>query len=296
MKFQETKILFHTLVKRNWATDGQEPIDEPFYLVEQILDFIIKLPKKERFYEFKSNKFCFIDYLDIDGATISGCFKSARNEFRPNLIDRRTGNERRNPKQKTEGDIEKTHFIIKIDKDQDEVFLFLESNFDGISVLNFINYVNVFAKRYSEIKKLGLRFSVKHFVIPRNNFLTELEKLSRTKIAEVYVDKKVLGNEFLKYSNRTMSVQHDIMLQIKAERQQDIKTLVVDLFSKYSSKRNDTISKIRIKGVDEEGNDAVVDTSFMGLIEYISVKIEEDTGSLSSLEFFAELKKIVNFF
>ena len=37
--------------------------------------------------------------------------------------------------------------------------------------------------------------SIKHFVIAKNNFLTELETLNRTKMAEIYFDKHLLGSK-----------------------------------------------------------------------------------------------------
>ena len=53
---------------------------------------------------------------------------------------------------------------------------------------------------------ISRRFSIIKEDIPVNNFLTELERLQRTVLAEVYVDKKLLGSDALEFSNRIISL------------------------------------------------------------------------------------------
>lgn len=297
MSTKETKIQFFALIQKNWKTSSQKDIEEePFYLVKEVLEFTSKQAKTKRFYDLKNNKFCFLDSLEIEDDFCSGFFKSARDQFRPNLVNKRTGAERKNPKEKSEGDIEKTHFVIKIDKLNNEVYLFLEHNHAGISILNFINYLKNFSNQYTAKKGIESRFSITYQVIARNNFLTELEKLDRTKIAEVHVDKKILGNDFLEFSNRTISVQQDVLLKIKAERKEDIKNLAIDLFNKFSGSKDDSISKIRIYGTDENGNQTFIDTSFMGQIDYIPANLDNDTGEAITEDLLSQLIKIARNF
>lgn len=297
MKTKDTKIQFYALIKRDWKSPKQENILEtPFYEVNNILEYISKLGKKKRFYDLKNDKFCFLDSFTIDNNYCSGFFKSARNEFRPNLINKLTGNERKNPKEKTEGDIEKTHFVIKIDPSNEEVYLFLEHNHTGISVQNIVGYLNKFGREYASKKNISSRFTIFHQIIARNNFLTELEKFERTKIAEIHVDKNILGNEFLNYSNRTVSIQQDVLLKVKAERSEDIKNFAVDIFNKFSGKKDNSISKIRIYGQDENGNETFIDTGFMGQVDFIPVKLDDDTGEAVTQDLIDGIRKIANTF
>jgi hypothetical protein len=181
---KKVKVTFHTLVQRMWKKRNEDEIKErPFYLVEGVLTYVNKLAKKAKFIDLKGNKFCYLETIskqeiNDNVVLLSGFFKSARNEFRPDLINKRTGAERKNPKEITEGDIEKTHFIVKIDKDQKEVFLFLENNFYGVTINNIIDYLTNFSQKYCESKGNKKNFTIVHFEIPRNNFLTELEALS----------------------------------------------------------------------------------------------------------------------
>lgn len=152
-------ITYHRILQRMWKNNND--VEEkylPFYMIGDIFKYIKTLRKKDKFFELKNDKFCFIDSVDediIDSNIIlyKGYFKSARNEFRPNLINKVTGNERKNPKEITEGDIEKTHFVIKVSKSDKEVYLLLEKNYYGITSNNFINYISGFTKSY--IEKMG---------------------------------------------------------------------------------------------------------------------------------------------
>ncbi|MDO5616451.1 MAG: hypothetical protein Q4G16_09685 [Cruoricaptor ignavus] len=297
MSSKEIKIQFYTILKKNWKSSDEKDTEiEPFYIIPDVLGYISKLAKKNKFYELKNNKFCFIDKVEINDNICSGYFKSARDQFRPNLLNKQTGAERKNPKEKTEGDIEKTHFVIRVDKKNEEVYLFLEHNHTGISILNFINYLKEFSKKYSVKNKLETRYSLTYQIIARNNFLTELEKLEQTKIAEIHVDKKILGNEFLKFSNRIVSIQNSVMLQVKAERKEDIKNFAVDIYNSFSKGKEDAIDKIRIYGLDENGNKTFIDTDFMGQIDFIPVQLDSDTGEAQTDDLLKQLNRIATNF
>lgn len=297
MKTKETKIQFFSLLEREWKSPNQEDIVEvPFFNIIDTLEYVSKLSKKKRFYDLINDKFCFLDTFSKDNIFCSGYFKSARNEFRPNLINKSTGDERKNPKERTEGDIEKTHFVIRVDLSNSEVYLFLEYNHTGISIQNIINYLNKFGREFATKKNISSRFTIFYQMIARTNFLTELEKLERTKIAEIHIDKRILGSDFLNFSNRTLTIQKDVLLEVKAERSEDIKNFAIDIFNKFSGKQDDSISKIRIYGQDENGNETFIDTSFMGQVAFISANLDDDTGEAVSIDLLHGIRKIANSF
>lgn len=294
---KDVKISFHTLIQRMWKVKSEDQIVEnPFYIIQEIIEYVSKLPKKHKFYDLKNNKFCFLESVKIsteNEVIISGVFKSARNEFRPNIINKRTGNERPNPKDLSEGDIEKTHFLIKFS--QNEVFLFFEHNFFGLTINNLINYFTFFCDKYFENKGLKRNFTIIHSIIPRNNFLTELERLKRTRIAEIYFDKKLLGSDSLNFSNRTASLKKDLILTAKAMTNESISGMVIDCFNLLNIK-DSNISKVRVYGMDDENNEIILDTSFMSKIEYTNVDLDLTTGELNSTQLLSGLKIISNSF
>ena len=180
---KERKISFHTLIKRTWKTHDEEA----YVMILDVIKFVLKLKKLERHYELKDSKFCFLEHARIekssdDSIAISGFFKSARHKFRPNLVDKVTGDERKSPKRITEGDIEKTHFSIKICSE--EVFLSLEVNGNGITINQLVNYFQSFSKLYSLEKKLKKGYSIIFTKVGRGDFLDAVKKMKRARIAE----------------------------------------------------------------------------------------------------------------
>ena len=126
MKKKAVKITYHTLMKKAWVESKEgakkqasDQNDEtPYYEIENVLDYILSIKRlRNKFYDLKDNKFCYIDSVtkevlpDEDIIIYTGVFESARDEFRPNLVDKKTGEKRSNPKAISEGDIERTHFL-----------------------------------------------------------------------------------------------------------------------------------------------------------------------------------------
>jgi hypothetical protein len=293
---KDCKVLFNTLIQRMWKKNQEDPIVEnPLYIIEETITYIMKQSKKNRFYDLKDNKFCFLESINSEakknGTVLTGLFKSARNEFRPDLINKKTGVERRNPKEITEGDIEKTHFVVKIDKTTKEVYLLIEYNFHGIHTNNVVNYFSYFDDKYLKSKNEKRTYSIIHTIIPRNNFLTELETLSRTRLAEIYFDKKLLGSEALNFSNRTVSLKKELKLVASASPQESITEVVVDFFNVFKKKQS-AVSKVRVYGTDQDNNEIILDTSFMSKVEFVEVELNQETGEVNTTQLFTGLKKI----
>lgn len=274
-KTKDCKILFTTLIQRMWKKGDEAPKDNPLYVIDEIVRFVLKQSKKNRFFDLKEDKFCFIESAEVDvknqdTTLITGYFKSARSEFRPDLINKRTGTERKNPKEITEGDIEKTHFIIKVDRNAQEVYMLHEFNFHGINTNNIINYLTFFNQKYLESKQKKRSYSIRYLTVAGNNFLTELESLKRTKVAEIYFDKQLLGSEALNFSNRTVSVKKELKLIASASPKESITEVGVDFYNALNRKKS-VVSKVRILGVDEGNNEVILDTTFMGKQEFVNV-------------------------
>lgn len=289
MKTKETKINYYSILKRLYKTKRQEENEEVYF--DEIfykMDKIKKLSKANRTYDLKGDKFCLLDSVSFDTDYCFGYFKSARNEFRPNLIDRKTLKERNSPKAKSEGDVEKTHFLIKKDS-SGEIILFLEHNHNGITINNFINYLQKYSKEIDVKDKSPNRYKLVFSIIAKHNFLTELEHMQRAKIAEIYIDKQLLGNEALNFSDRIVPIKQDIKLIAKADWKADLTKFGVDLFNKLNGKKDYGINRIRIYGEDENGNNTYIDTNFMGRNDFINANLDEDTGEIITQDFVKDL-------
>lgn len=294
---KDVKVLFNTIQKDEWRKSIHR-IERlsPFYEIEQILKYINNQPKKSKFRDLSQGKFYFLEsskqHDSTDRIMIFGSFKSARNKFRPNLINKRTGIERPNPKEINEGDIEKTHFGILIDSEQKEVFCVLEHNPHGVNMKNFIDYLKVFKDRYLKEKSKPINYTLKYETLLKDNFLEALNQLKSAKIAEVSFNKQLLGSEALNFSDRLVNIKQDLKLTISSNPRESIKSMAVDLFNAFNREKSQ-ISKVRIKGVDNNNNDVLLDTSFMNKSEYIKVELNPDTGELNGTQIFTGLKEII---
>ncbi len=295
---RKVKILYKTLIKYEWSKgDTIADRSNPFWEVLDVIKYIKPLSKKKKIRDLKGDKFCFLENFSItevpnqNRVEIYGFFKSARNQFRPNIVNRRTGVERPNPKLLVEGDIEKTHFAIIIDKDLDEVFFVHQYNFYGMTIKEVLAYFKFFAKAYATKKKLKKSFTLKHQVIPETGFIETLQSMNRVKVADVYIGKQLLGSDALNMSNRLVNVKNEMKLSIGSAPRESIKSTAVDIFNAFNS-GDRSISKIRVEGKDSRDNDLIIDTSFMNKQEYITVDRNTDTGELVSTQVFTELREL----
>ena len=290
MKPKQVQITYHTLVKKMYKTSPDYDENNqfhPFFEAPEIFSSILKLSKKKRFFNLQNDKFCFVSNAKVeelvnDVIMIQGNFISARNKFRPNLINRKTGEERPNPRALSEGDIERTHFAVKVDVSKDEVYLFLQKNHQGLTKLNFTNYLNAYSKKYLSLNKLKKDYVIQDLIIGRDDFLPALKALKRTRLAELWVKKEILGSPALNFSNRTASVKSDIKITIPSITRESITSVAIDAFNLMNSSNGpeSPIDQIRIYGKDIDGNETILDTGFMGKVDHVNVDLNPETGEL----------------
>lgn len=256
-----------------------------------VLDIVGRLPKKERIYELGNDKFCLADSIERQNRNkkYKIVFKSATHSHRPNLIHKDTVSERENPKQIREGEIEKTHIVTK--EKNDTIFLILEKHKNGISVSQLVKYLNYFASYVESENRIHFGFEI----VVKENFLEEINKMSRVTTASIIVDKQLLGSEALNYSNRIDKVKHEVVVTVKAKNNDSIEDFAKDIFAKLNRGVRD-ITKIRIVGRNEENNEVVVNTDFIERQEFINVEINKITGELLTAGVFIEMNSVLETF
>ncbi|NOU19304.1 MAG: hypothetical protein HOO91_17240 [Bacteroidales bacterium] len=263
---------------------------KPFLDIVNLFNYVKELPIEERLFEFgRDSKSCYLGAFSKHQDIYSGFIKSAKHSYRPPLMNRSTGDERDNPKTLSEGDRETTHFAIK--ESGGEIHLILERNFVGITINQFLLYL----KKYNEIRikdETDERpsYNLLHYTDARSDFFTALNTMNRAVVADVVIDRQLLGSSSLRFSDRIFPVKQEMTLTIKAERSESIKETLIDLWNVFN--RGSDIHKIRIYGTDQDDNDTKIDTSFVEKIDYISANVDSDTGVLNSTELLRELRKL----
>lgn len=278
------KIGFYYLTLTSGNTDVEKALNET-------LDNINRLAKVDRNITIKNPKFGFLDSLNTNSQnTIHKIiFKSASHSFRPPLVHRNTILERESPKTMEEGETQKTHLITKAING--DVILILEKHQAGLSIQQIKYYLNNYT--VSGESDVPVRFDFE--TIAKENFLEEIESMSRVISADVYVDKQLLGSEVLNFSERTNTVKHEVIISVKAKNKNNISEFARDVFAKLNGGQNE-IQRLRVVGRNSENNVVKINTDFIERQEYVRPRINEVTGEISTDDLFNEMELVLTNF
>lgn len=282
MPRKKRKIGFYYLTLVN----GSLGLNESF---RNIINYINAQERVGRNFNLGGNKFCLLDnvaFYQNDNQT-NIVFKSATHSYRPNLIHRETVDERESPKDIREGEIEKTHLVTNFVNN--DLILLLEKHLYGISIIQFVKYLNF----YGSLLEDPIRFGYETIV--KNDFLDEIESLSRVTCADVYVDKQMLGGEALNYSQNLNEVKHEVVISVKARKMESIADFARDTFAFFNG-GSQQIRRIRLIGRNEDNNEVIINTDFIERQEYINPLINDVTGELITNEVFNEMNLAIQNF
>jgi hypothetical protein len=278
---KKRKIGFYYLKLQ--SDDGAEQV---ISLLNHLLANFSTLGRVEKRHDLKLNKFCFVESFVLNGGAYKILMKSAVYKYRPNFVRRGSVEERENQKLEDEGEVELTHFVAKIVGN--DVVLAGEQNHIGVNTLQFIEYLNSFLERIPEFENDKLLFEI----IARENFLDQLNELSRVTCAELIVDKQVLGSAALNYSPRFEQASHEIKITVKAVRAGTIVNVVRDAFNLISG-NSTTINKMRVIGRNSQNHEVIFNTDFIEKRQLLELEVNEQTGEISTHDIFTQMSNIL---
>lgn len=203
-----------------------------------------------------SKKFHFLAYAipsSTNADVITGFFKSAKYDYMPPLIEKDTLVERKSPKKKTEGELERTHFALRVFKG--DVLLLLEQKKSGVSITKFVNYLNSYLSNVVTGHKVVAGLSI------AGTFTSKLDDLARAVSVEIHVPHAIVTDTFSKTKISTKDVKEDAVITFSAKRSTSIKKMAVDYFKVMRSKSPDVdIHRIKVYGKSEGNSPTVLDT------------------------------------
>jgi hypothetical protein len=280
-KRKKRKIGFHYLILQEGDCSVLEALN-------QTLDRISELDNTARKRNITGSKFGLINSINYfsDNNRHQIVFKSASHSFRPPLLHSITVDERDSPKRMEEGEIDKTHFVTKAING--DVIVVLENFLGSISMKQAIQYLNHFASGIN----LEESFKFDYETIAKDDFLEEINSMSRITCADVFVDKQLLGSESLDYSERINSVKHEVVISVKAKNRDSISEFAQDIFAQWNGGEN-SVRRLRIVGRNEDNNIVKINTDFIERQEYVMPHINEDTGEILSEEILQEIEIVL---
>ncbi len=281
------KISFHTI-----SVNREETQIDPGVL-KDVLSYINELPQEQRVYNIASSRKV---HFMKEQSTYQNRFRnivmvSGKYHHRPDLINVNTAESRENPKTLTEAEEERTH--ISLDFSNSEIRVVMEDRRSGISISYLVNYIERYARLFHKETKTSKDYTLDYTVIPKENFLEELNKLSRVACGYIYADKKILGSEYLNYSKRTAEVKDELIINVIAKRGRSILDTIIDSYHKFIVPE-ENIKRVRIRGINDNGRQILLDTDIIKRIEYIEVHLNDEKGIVvDSDEIFNQFAKLL---
>lgn len=215
-----------------------------------------------------------------------GYFLSATHSYRPDLINRRTGDKRSSPKMKDEGEIEKTHFGLIIDSDSSTFML--EVNKKGLTYNQLMILLSVYYEK--EPKK---NFNLKSALIVTDNWIEILNSASSVKEIEIITDYKILGSPILNITNNYESIKDNVKIVITAENKEKFKAVGIELASKLSLLQF-SLKNIKMKGRDNDDNEFIINQSAIEKRVPFKVNVDSNTGEYVTADFYDKIKQILD--
>lgn len=293
-----------------WNIDFRTKNADRFFekkLFLEFLKYMKGLPLENKIYDDKANNKAII----LDSITTikrnekppiyNILFKSCKYNHVADYMSSKNGKERPSEKRLDEGEKELTHMCLRLD--DSEAYVVLEERKSGVSMTKIDAYLHqyfkVFFKEYlktlnlskSEQKKYtGISLQVGK-VLP-DNFLVALDSASRIMKAELYVDREVLGSDYLNLMHLDNSIRNELVLTAKAQIGETLrKPSIREAFSKIDAK-DTLIRRIRLYGEDAHSMNIVIDTLDGKRKDYVTVELTAN-GIVDSTSMFAKLKEAI---
>lgn len=252
-------------------------------IIRRCFNYIISLDRIHRRIDGTSKKFHLLSHLTDHGNYLTGCFNSAKYDYRPPLIDKTTLSERVSPKTRNEGEKELTHFAAYID--ENDVLLVLEQKKSGVSIQMLVTYLNSF------LKVQGIRSHISWGLSVSGSFDSKIMELNRATSVEIFVPYTQCTDTFGGDPISTINVKSNAKITLTAEKSTSIKSAVSDFYKKMTNHTAD-IKRIRVYGKSQENTHTLLDTN--RLKDKTVVNVDVDTNNqVESGSMFRELIKIM---
>ena len=276
-------------------------VEVPKSYFEDMADSMIKINEYlvgERTENYKSDKkILYIEDILYNEETglVKLVFISARYGIVRNVMNTETYKDRGTLKEKPDGDLEKTHVVIKAADDGCAIALY-EYNKDGISFAKIIAYMSHFIKEYHKAKEDMLYYRITYKNIVSRDFLKSLEKLNRIKAVTLTVDQQDVGvSEMKAFAGRgDISDDVDIVLKPTGKGRSIFGNTVKEFYEIYNNK-SIPIKRITVEGDRATKDPLVFDTEKMKEKYPVDV-LDEGNGEVVTFDIFREMETISHYF
>lgn len=217
-------------------------------------------------------------------------FKSCKYNHSPDYMSSRDGSERVSDKRLDEGDKELTHMCMRIDGH--EAYTVFEDRRNGVTIGGVISYFNRHLKDFLRVKMMEDNFYLWAGVVPPDDFMTALDNAARISVADIFVDKSVLGSDYLNLMELDASSRDDLVMTLKSKPRKSLpKRAVQSTFRKISTSGT-VVNRIRLYGKDINKMNIMIDSLHQKKVEEITVDLLPN-GVVDTYSIFAKIEEVL---
>ena len=259
MSTENRKIGHYAIVM---SFDGTETFDSQRF--KNFLMELINLPRSERLENMrKYNKALLISHVSevqsrAHNTILNVAFTSCKYNHAPDYMSSIDGAERATSKHREEGEQELTHFSIEL-KDNEGYAVFEERK-SGVSIGIVLHYLNTRFYVYQSNNGLTPRYTLEYSLVPHDDFLDIVDRSERICNAELFVDKEILGSDFLNFSGYTTEIKDELSLFVLPRRNRSVDKPLIRQIVDGINRRTGRVSRVRIKVKDDDGVTYLIDT------------------------------------
>ena len=225
----------------------------------------------------------------IQGATTYEIrFKSCKYNHSPDYMSSADGSERPTEKQLHEGDKEVTHFCMRIDTQ--DVMCVVEERRNGVFFSTAIRYLNEMLRDYLSQAGQEEGIILIGSIVPSKDFLSALNSTERITVAELFVDKEVMGTGYLGFLDMDASVREDIVMTVKAKRKESIaKSTAKNAYLSLATEGT-RVRRIRLRGIDYNKMNVIIDSLNAKKKDEVFVELM-DNGVVNTSSMFQKMEE-----
>lgn len=217
-------------------------------------------------------------------------FKSCKYNHSPDYMSSTDGSERPTDKRLDEGDKELTHMCMRIDGN--EAYTIFEERRNGVTMGGVIKYFNKLLHTFLSQEGMEDNFYLWASIIPPDDFLTVLDTADRISVAQLFVEKRVLGSGYLGIMDVDANSQNDLLMTLKSNPRQSLpKRALRQAFLSIATEGTE-INRIRLYGKDINKMNITIDSLGGKRVEEVTVDLTPN-GVVDSYSIFAKIEEVL---
>ncbi len=217
-------------------------------------------------------------------------FKSCKYNHSPDYMSSTDGSERPTDKRLDEGDKELTHMCMRID--ENEAYTIFEERRSGVTMGGVIKYFNKLLHTFLLQQGMDDIFDLWASIIPSDDFLTALDTADRISVAQLFVEKKVLGSGYLNLMDVDANSQNDLLMTLKSRPRQSLPKRALKQTFLSIATEGARVTRIRLYGKDINKMNIMIDSLGGKRIEEVSVELTPN-GIVDSYSIFAKIEEVL---